>query len=147
MTVRFVQQVAATLPLNAFRHNLRPNAMRHPSSAVLLTLLLSACAAPNGAAPTPAVVTPMGVAQSPALASVTTTSTAAPISTPTLATLPDATIDVTATPLPTALSTALPYTLAASTFEGIPQGLTHDGFPFLGQPDAPVTLIDYSDFQ
>jgi hypothetical protein len=31
-------------------------------------------------------------------------------------------------------------------FNGIPQGRTADGFPFLGNPDAAVTLIDYSDF-
>jgi hypothetical protein len=37
-------------------------------------------------------------------------------------------------------------TLLATQYEGIPQGVTPDGFPFLGQPDAPLTLIDYSDF-
>jgi hypothetical protein len=31
-------------------------------------------------------------------------------------------------------------------FDGIPQGQTIDGFPYLGSPDAPVTLVDYSDF-
>ena len=35
---------------------------------------------------------------------------------------------------------------AEKDFDGISQGLTADGFPYLGDPDAPVTLIDYSDF-
>jgi hypothetical protein len=29
---------------------------------------------------------------------------------------------------------------------GIPQGLTAEGYHVLGRPDAPVTLITYSDF-
>jgi len=32
------------------------------------------------------------------------------------------------------------------TFKGIEQGLTADGFPYLGKADAPITLTDYSDF-
>jgi hypothetical protein len=31
-------------------------------------------------------------------------------------------------------------------YDGLAQGKTIDGFPFLGSPDAPVTLVDYSDF-
>ena len=37
-------------------------------------------------------------------------------------------------------------TSASKDFEGIPQGLTAAGFPYLGDPHAPVTLTDYSDF-
>ena len=32
-------------------------------------------------------------------------------------------------------------------FEGIPVGFTVEGDPYLGQPDAPVTIIEYSDYQ
>jgi hypothetical protein len=31
-------------------------------------------------------------------------------------------------------------------FDGVPHGVTPDGFYFLGQPNAPVTMTDYSDF-
>jgi hypothetical protein len=31
-------------------------------------------------------------------------------------------------------------------FDGVPHGVTSDGFYFLGQPNAPVTMTDYSDF-
>ena len=31
-------------------------------------------------------------------------------------------------------------------YKDIEQGLTPDGFPYLGHANAPVTLIDYSDF-
>ena len=34
----------------------------------------------------------------------------------------------------------------SSTYDGITQGVTEGGFPFLGNPNAPVTIIDYSDF-
>ncbi len=48
-----------------------------------------------------------------------------------------------AAPAPT---TAAPAAVSLPPFKGIPQGRTTDGFPFLGAADAPVTLIDYSDF-
>ncbi|HLA06792.1 MAG TPA: hypothetical protein VJ022_05065 [Anaerolineales bacterium] len=31
-------------------------------------------------------------------------------------------------------------------YNGIPHGYSEDGFPSLGSSEAPVTLIDYSDF-
>lgn len=34
----------------------------------------------------------------------------------------------------------------ASSYKGIEQGITADGFPYLGRADAPLTLSDYSDF-
>ena len=50
-------------------------------------------------------------------------------------------ITTTATSRPEITSPA-----AKRLFNGIPQGLTEAGFPYLGNPDATVTLIDYSDF-
>ena len=57
-----------------------------------------------------------------------------------------------ATPTPSAARTATPVGVPqadaqpVALFDGIPHGLTADGFPFLGAADAPVTLTDYSDF-
>ena len=34
----------------------------------------------------------------------------------------------------------------AIAYKGIEQGVTADGFPYLGKADAPITLTDYSDF-
>ena len=52
-----------------------------------------------------------------------------------------------ATTEPEPISSALPVeTETILLFDGIPQGQTIDGFSFLGSPDAPVTLVDYSDF-
>lgn len=51
--------------------------------------------------------------------------------------LPTATATTAAQPSPTAV-TAL--------FDGITYGITDEGFPYLGDPNAPLTMIDYSDF-
>ena len=37
--------------------------------------------------------------------------------------------------------------VATGTHKGIPVGFTAEGFPFRGQPDAPVTIREYSDFE
>ena len=44
------------------------------------------------------------------------------------------------------LATVEPATAPLPPFNGIPQGRTPEGFPTLGEANAPVTLIDYSDF-
>lgn len=50
-----------------------------------------------------------------------------------------------AAPAPTA---AVPSKAPAGTpYNGVAQGLTADGFPFLGAANAPVTMTEYSDFQ
>jgi protein-disulfide isomerase len=33
------------------------------------------------------------------------------------------------------------------TYNGLPVGFTPEGFPFRGDPNAPVTMVEYSDFQ
>ena len=35
---------------------------------------------------------------------------------------------------------------AESTYLGLPVGFTDDGYPYLGDPDAPVSLIEFSDY-
>lgn len=37
--------------------------------------------------------------------------------------------------------------VATGEYKGVPVGFTAEGFPFRGQPDAPVTIREYSDFQ
>ncbi|NPV06882.1 MAG: thioredoxin domain-containing protein [Anaerolineae bacterium] len=51
---------------------------------------------------------------------------------------------------PTALSTstqASPISAQSGLFHGVETSLTQEGFPLLGDPDAPVTLIEFSDYQ
>ena len=35
---------------------------------------------------------------------------------------------------------------AVETYEGTPVGFTADGHPFRGKPDAPLTLVEYTDY-
>ena len=50
-------------------------------------------------------------------------------------------------PPPPAPTAASPSEAQAGTpYNGVAQGLTPEGFPFLGAANAPVTLTDYSDF-
>jgi ABC-type uncharacterized transport system auxiliary subunit len=44
-----------------------------------------------------------------------------------------------ATPQPTVQPTVVP--------EGVPTGFTEDGLPYRGDPNAPVTLYEHSEFQ
>lgn len=47
------------------------------------------------------------------------------------------------TPQPTATTEALTPTTSS---DEVPMGFTEDGSPYRGNPDAPVTLIEYSEF-
>ncbi len=59
----------------------------------------------------------------------------------------------TPSPAPTQPATSAPqgdFVLAAeqeSNVPGVPAGVTEDGAPYRGNPDAPVTMIEYSDYQ
>lgn len=37
-------------------------------------------------------------------------------------------------------------TEADGTYQGLPVGFTDDGYPYLGDPDAPVSLVEFSDY-
>ena len=57
------------------------------------------------------------------------------------------------TPIPTASSvtqastvTAAPAPGAQAVLDGIPVGFTEEGYPYRGAADAPVTLVEYSDY-
>ena len=98
-------------------------------AALLAAVLVAACSAPQpdaSSAPTLAPDSP-----SPA-------ATAAPTTAPS----PPATASVAE---PTVALAANP-TSEAQTVAAVPSGKTPEGYNYLGDPDAPVTLQDYSDF-
>jgi hypothetical protein len=54
-----------------------------------------------------------------------------------------------ATPEPTATPTPLPPTdtPAPTAITEVPMGFTEEGAPYRGNPNAPVTLVEHSEFQ
>lgn len=115
---------------------------------LFLTAWLAACGQGEGMVePTAAVVTETAAVVVPA------TETSAPAATDTAvaaveATAPTAAAATSTTAAPTsapAPATAAP-TATATAQSGIPSGRTDAGIFYLGQPDAPVTVRDYSDF-
>lgn len=59
--------------------------------------------------------------------------------------LPIAAPTVAANETSTVVAEAAP-TDAVALYDGLTHGITADGFPYLGDPNAPLTMIDYSDF-
>ena len=68
---------------------------------------------------------------------------------PTAAPEPAATPEPTAKPLPPTATSAPAATTSAPIISvgEAPMGFTEDGAPYQGNPDAPVTLTEYSDYQ
>jgi protein-disulfide isomerase len=64
---------------------------------------------------------------------------------PTTAVTAPATQPTAAPPAPTAAGPSEAQT--GTPYNGVAQGLTPEGFPFLGAANAPVTLTEHSDFQ
>ncbi len=65
---------------------------------------------------------------------------------------PQATPEPTATPLPPTDTPATPATTevlipSISGSGEVPMGFTEEGSPYWGHPDAPVTLVEHSEFQ
>jgi len=66
---------------------------------------------------------------------------------------PQATAEPTATSAPTATDTPAPTATTEALIPPIsgsgevPMGFTEEGAPYRGDPNAPVTLLEYSEFQ
>ncbi|MBT8247502.1 MAG: DsbA family protein, partial [Acidimicrobiia bacterium] len=43
-------------------------------------------------------------------------------------------------------ATTTTTTAPEDTYDGLPVGFTEDGYPYLGDPDAPVSLVEFSDY-
>lgn len=54
--------------------------------------------------------------------------------------------DVAATPDPIAAELLVPAIPGEETYKGLPVGFTENGLPYRGDPDAPIVMIEYSDF-
>lgn len=52
-----------------------------------------------------------------------------------------------ATEAATEAPTTEPLPIPTETYNGIPVGFTEEGYPFRGDPNAPVTMVEYSDYQ
>jgi hypothetical protein len=100
-----------------------------------MAALVSACGGASAPASSP-VAAPSPTAMARAEATLAPTAAATSTSTP--------------QPAPGVTAQVVPSTLQptriALVYKGIEQGVTAEGFPYLGRADAPITLTDYSDF-
>ena len=102
---------------------------------VIFALLAAGCGAPVETQRSASSSTPVGLP------------TPAPTAVPSLA-VPSSPAPP-ALPVPDALAPSLapaPVGVAPVGYKGIPTSRTTDGFHVLGAPEAPVTIVDYSDF-
>jgi hypothetical protein len=72
------------------------------------------------------------------------TATPEPTPVPTADTTAPTHVPATDAPAPTATTKV---SIPAPIEGEIPTGFTEEGWPYRGHPDAPVTLVEYSDFQ
>jgi len=107
---------------------------------LVLVFMLAACRRTDSIAPTALEDLPEALSTGSALPVPTETRMAAAVTEN-----PPSGSAVNGTVSQTLQETVTP-TPASKTFDGMPQGLTARGFPYLGDPEAPVTLVDYSDF-
>lgn len=120
---------------------LRVMSIRTCTLVPALAVLMAACGSQQPATTPRATPTAAPtLAPSPAIAAAAPTATVIQPETQIQAPTSAAT-DAPALPSPTA-----PAVPALPLYNGIPHGVTPDGFYFLGNPAAPVTLTDYSDF-
>ena len=66
---------------------------------------------------------------------------------PKAASEPTATLEPTATPMPSTGTPMPTATTEAPTEVAVPMGFTEEGAPYRGNPNAPVTLVEHSEFQ
>jgi hypothetical protein len=105
-----------------------------------IAVVLAACGGGTAAPAPTSPPAPVAVTREPPTARASTNVPAPP-------TLPPTTLAASASPAPTVPPTTLPPATIAPTVEaGIPRGRTAEGYHYLGNPDAPVTIQDFSDF-
>lgn len=123
-----------------------------------LIFALTSCTLPTAPVPTPPSVITRAVEARPLTPTLEVATlpaeqpgtpqpeTTAQVSQPTLTLSPEP----TATPPPEEGTPVGPFTLSpqqASNIPGVTAGVTEDGAPFRGDPQAPVVMVEYSDFQ
>lgn len=60
---------------------------------------------------------------------------------------PDPASEASAEPTAPTTANAEVETPGQETLDGVPVGFTEEGYPYRGEPDAPVTVYEYSDYQ
>jgi protein-disulfide isomerase len=131
------------------KNHLRPTSWRIP----LLLSLLVLCALVVAACAQPLVPVAPGGADAAAEATTATTADAAAATTeataePTTEAAPEGEADTAAADAaaPTVTPSAGPAVVSGE-WEGMPVGFTAEGFPFRGDPNAPITIVEFSDFE